>query len=285
MFPPATSSAGRPGSSARGLSRRTINKLLVNLNGIFTRAHRVWETPNPVRDVERLRERYDPADYDFYAPEEVWALVRAAENETDAALFLTAAFTGLGMGEVLGLRWRDGDFAGESARVERQVNDMGEVTPRKGGLVRSVPMVPEVVQKLAALSQRGWLVGEADPVFPSAMSAKRVNAVMEEVEYAEAQNEILVGGFMDRSALRRRFKQARKRAGLRPLRFHDLRHTFGTLLINAANPVEVQPWLGYQDGRTTQRYLHHKSRAGEAQRIASAFSLDAVEVELERVAS
>jgi integrase len=92
----------------------------------------------------------------------------------------------------------------------------------------------------------------------------------------------VVGGFMDRSALRRRFKEARDRAELRPLRFHDLRHTFGTLVINAANPVEVQAWLGHADGRTTQRYLHYKSRAGEAQRIAAAFSVGAPETELDR---
>jgi integrase len=171
------------------LSRRTINKLLINLNGIFKRARRVWGVQsNPVVDVEKLRERYDPGDYDFYSPEEVRALVRAAENETDAALFLTAAFTGLRMGELLGLRWRDVDFEGEHLRVERQVNDVGELTPTKVGLVRSLPMVPDVAQALAWLSQRGWLVGEDDPVFPSAVSARRVNAVLDDVEWTDGQD-------------------------------------------------------------------------------------------------
>jgi integrase len=35
------------------------------------------------------------------------------------------------------------------------------------------------------------------------------------------------GGYLDGSALRRRYDRALARAGLRPLRFHDLRHTFG----------------------------------------------------------
>ena len=38
-----------------------------------------------------------------FSPEEVWALVRAGESEQDPAIYLTAAFTGLRMGELLAL--------------------------------------------------------------------------------------------------------------------------------------------------------------------------------------
>jgi integrase len=263
------------------LSRRTINKLLTNLNGIFERARRVWALPkNPVADVERLPDRYDPAKFDFYSPEEVRALVRAAESEQDAAIFLVASFAGLRMGEVLALRWRDIDFANETIRIERQWNDLGQITATKGGLVRSVPMVPDVTQALAKLSQGGYFTADDDPVFPGLHVTRRVNSIMNELDWSEAQDEIVVATYMDRSALRKRYKAALKRAGLRDLRFHDLRHTFGSLVINEANPVEVQAWMGHADARTTARYLHHKSRAGEAKRIAAAFAV--VQPDLER---
>ena len=70
-----------------------------------------------MRDVEKLRERYDATSFAFYSPEEVHALVRAAASEQDGALFLTAAFTGLRRGELIGLRWRDVDFQRSSIRV------------------------------------------------------------------------------------------------------------------------------------------------------------------------
>jgi integrase len=62
-----------------------------------------------------------------------------------------------------------------------------------------------------------------------------------------------------------------KRAGLPPLRFHDLRHTFGSLAINHASIVQVQNWIGHADIKTTTRYLHHKSRADEALVLSQAF--------------
>jgi hypothetical protein len=48
-----------------------------------------------------------------------------------------------------------------------------------------------------------------------------------------------------------------------PLRFHDPRHTFGSLAINHASIVQVQNWMGHADIKTPMRYLHHTSHAGE----------------------
>jgi integrase len=53
------------------------------------------------------------------------------------------------------------------------------------------------------------------------------------------------------------YGSALKRAGLRPLRFHDLRHTFGTRMIAKADIRRVQEWMGHADIQTTMRYLHY----------------------------
>jgi integrase len=74
--------------------------------------------------------------------------------------------------------------------------------------------------------------------------------------------------------LRRRYISARKRAYLREIRVHDLRHTFGSLAINKASIIQVQEWMGHADIDTTRRYLHYKSGPDEARLLAAAFRVE-----------
>jgi integrase len=227
---------------------RQAGKLVSVLHAIFERAKRTYGlSDNPAAEVERLKVRYDASAYDFYSPEEVWALVRAAATERDGAIYLVAAFAGLRRGELLALRWRDVDFERRSLRVRGNYSHGRVVTP-KSGKGRAVPMAPEVAQALARLSQRSDFNGPDDLVFPG-----------------EA------GEHLDGSALRRRFKTAVGRAELRALRFHDLRHTFGSLAIDRASIVQVQAWMGHAAVSTTMRYLHHKSHVDEADLLGQAF--------------
>jgi hypothetical protein len=71
------------------------------------------------------------------------------------------------------------------------------------------------------------------------------------------------------SALRRRYRRAQGAAGLRPLRFHDLRHSFGSLVIREFDPVAVKDFMGHSKITTTERYLHARSRRTDAARMAS----------------
>jgi integrase len=242
----------RARAMAGGLSRRNAAKLVAILHGVFQRARKRYRFPsNPIADVERLAVKYE-ARLDFYEPEEVWALVRAAKDEQDGGIFLTAAFTGLRRGEALALRWRDVDFDGQAIRVVENLAGGAIGTP-KSGRVRSVPMVPEVAQALARLSQRDRFTKPGDFVFVGER-----------------------GEPLDRSALRRRYIAAQGRANLRSLRLHDLRHTFGSLAARQAESTrELQEWMGHADPKTTARYTHYRSRGGEAARLAGAFRLQA----------
>jgi integrase len=235
--------------SLEGLSNRSKNKLLIALHGIFRRAQTVYGLQvNPLARMEK-HPQLASGDIEVFSPEEVWALARAASCEQDRALFLTAAFTGLRMGELLALPWRDVDFAGSVVRV-RASYAAGRLTTPKSGKVRAVPLAPDVASALAALGRRTDWVGDDDLVFAGD-----------------------AGGYLDGSALRRRYKAALVRAGLRSLRFHDLRHTFGTRMIAKADIRRVQEWMGHADVQTTMKYLHYAPRAEDARLVAEAFAL------------
>ena len=183
------------------ISNRTKVKIITVLYGIMERARRTHRLPfNPVRDIEKPIARVR-VELDVFSPEDVWALVRAADSEQDAAVFLTAAFTGLCRGELVALLWRYVDFAGSHLRVARSYTE-GHLTTPKSGRIRSVPMAPDVATTLARLGQRDHATGLEGLVFSGPLAE-----------------------FLDASALYRRYKAALTRAGLRPVRFHDLRHT------------------------------------------------------------
>jgi integrase len=83
---------------------------------------------------------------------------------------------------------------------------------------------------------------------------------------------------LDGSKLLKRFKKACERAAVRPVRFHDLRHTFGTRLAAAAVPLKtLQEWFGHRDSKTTDLYADYQPGQREAQWVERAFSLSEVE--------
>jgi len=111
-----------------------------------------------------------------------------------------------------------------------------------------VPMAPDVASALAQLGDRDRFTGDDDFVFAG-----------------EA------GLPLDGDALSSRYRDSLARAGLRPLRFHDLRHTFGTRMIAKADIRRVQEWMGHADIQTTMKYLHYAPREEDAALVAQAF--------------
>ena len=83
------------------------------------------------------------------------------------------------------------------------------------------------------------------------------------------------GEHFDDSALRRRFYAARIRAGLKRIRFHDLRHTFGTLAVQVFPLSDVKAYMGHADIATTMVYVHHVPRLDAAARLSAALRSEA----------
>jgi integrase len=243
--------------TAAELSPRTVVRHLTVAHGVFRyamRKHRLARNPASAELVDRPTVRYS-GEFQTLDAEQLAALVRAAESEQDAVLYLTAAMSGLRQGELRALRWRDVDFAADRIHVRRSatVGSNAKIKTPKSGKVRSVPMVPQVAAALAGLWRREHFTGDDDLVFGN--------------EVGEVENDTL---------LRRRYFRALKSADLPPVRFHDLRHVFGSTAVKAFVLSDVQAFLGHAHITTTMRYVHHRPGADDARRLAEAFAGDSV---------
>ena len=141
---------------------RTSEKLLTMVGAVFAYAKgEGWIDDDPTAAIRQKPVTYS-GEYDFYSTDEVRELVAAADTEQDAAVYLTAAMTGLRRGELMALSWRDVDFKGQAIQVRANYS-FGQLVAPKSGKVRTVPMVPEVSDALKTLSQRPILDGPTDP--------------------------------------------------------------------------------------------------------------------------
>jgi integrase len=97
-----------------------------------------------------------------------------------------AAFTGLRQGELLGLRWGAVDLVDGLLHVRRNFTGGVEKAP-KGKRVRSVPMMPEVIDTLARLKEREHFTGDGDLVFCSAVGDHLPSALLDHAAVSPPQ--------------------------------------------------------------------------------------------------
>jgi integrase len=240
-----------------GLAARTRSGIFKLLSQIFAFAVRHgWCEDNPCRSVRRPRVR-DCSEIRFLNQQELDALIAAVDvsalpfGYTDRAILLAAAMTGMRQGELLALRWRDVDWKAKRIRVRRNYTRGHWSTPKSRSGERSVPLSSKVEAELRAHLRRSPFSGEDDLVFANPLSG-----------------EVLLHG-----PLVRRFKKALKVAGVREIRFHDLRHTFGTRIAAAGVPMRVlQEWMGHRDYRTTLIYADYEQGDDESGMVDDAFS-------------
>ncbi len=207
---------------AEGVKPATINRELAIMKNAFNIAIREWEwcRDNPVRRVSMEKE-HNTRDR-WLTDQEETRLVKACPPWLrDIVTF--ALHTGMRMGEILSLTWEGVDLFRKTVTVFRS----------KNGERRTIPVNQTVFDLLKGKARVRPL--KTNLVFPS-----------------EALTPI-EGGH-----LRRAFRAALKAGEVADFRFHDLRHTFATRLVQAGIDLyKVQRLLGHKSGLMTQRYAHH----------------------------
>lgn len=251
-----------------GVAPATVNRCRELVCAVFSYSTKptTFSLPsNPAKYADRRRVPAAPP-LAFYRPEEIEALARAFvagahrppdyerdeldqwDDARDSEAVRVAAYAGLRLGELLALRWRDIDWTGSALLISRSLSN-GVEGSTKTDAVRQIPLADQAAGALDRLSKRADFTSPGDYVFCNAH-----------------------GRPLDGSALRRRYKRARDAAGLRPLRWHDLRHTFGSLLVaGGLDLVSVKEAMGHAQLGTTSRYLHARPATETAAKFTAAF--------------
>jgi integrase len=168
-----------------------------------------------------------PAKFDFLTFEEADRLLQAATEE-ERTMILVALRTGLRFGELVALRWEDVDLVAGKVMVRRRLYRGTFDTP-KSGKPREVPLSEDA---RAALKRHRHLRGEL--VFCD-----------------------LDGRPFSHRVATNALSRALKRAGLRSMGWHSLRHTFASQLAMAGAPLKaIQELLGHANIQMTMRYAH-----------------------------
>lgn len=235
-----------------GAARQSVLNRVNLLSGICGHAVRQgWVSANPVATAERPAASPGDADLKFLTPEEVEAVIREVPDDalgpTERVLYLTAAMTGLRQGELIALRWRDVDWSARLIRVVFSYSRGRLGRPKSRRSQRAVPMADRVAAAIDLHFQGANYTADDDRVFCHPET----------------------GHFLDASKVRRRFQAAARRAGVREVRFHDLRHTFGTSMASAGAPMrDLMAWMGHADFATTLRYTHYSAEQSRGADLA-----------------
>ena len=196
----------------------TINRELASLKHMFTIAEKLGKFDGK-NPVKQVK-FFQERQYvmKILDREEINRLIDTAAGHLKSILII-AVSTGMRKGEIFNLRWSDIDFVDHYIHIKKT----------KSNVMRKVPMNGVVATTLKNIERK------SEFIFPSFWSKKHKH-IME---------------------VFRLFKAACKKAGIRDLRFHDLRHTAATLMVTGGiSLVTVSQILGHATIHMTMKYAH-----------------------------
>ena len=250
---------------ANGKSEWTIKGVLTPVGRVFAVAVRRGIVPsNPVSRLDKTERPKPGKRIRILSRDEIGRLIEAATTGL-RPVFATAIFTGLRQGELLGLRWADVEFDQGVIHVMRSLDRDGEAAPLKTEAAkRDVVMMPSLAKLLAAHKLASRHSAPNDPVFASATG--RV------LNWRNLGGSPPKGKSAGRGLGAALAKGGIPGEGKHKVRFHDLRHTFASLLIaQGADIVFVSRQMGHANPAITLSvYAHLFDGARHADRTRDA---------------
>ncbi len=210
--------------------------------------------------VERPKKNVFKASH--YSKEEVYMLLKLIEGDKLELVVRIAAYYGLRRSEVLGLRWSAIDFDKKVIHINHKVVEACE-----GGKTvivcedklktkssnRALPLIPAI--ETALLKQK-----ERQEMYKSVFKKGYSNEYLDYICTDE------LGNILRPNFVTEHFAMVLKKNGLRRIRFHDLRHTCASLLLDSGVSMkQIQVWLGHSTFSTTADIYAHLDYAAQVQ--------------------
>jgi len=251
---------------ALGLSPATVRGIYVALSKVCAYAVTYEHSAqNPCAGT--ILPKVQKYEARFLTPGEVERLSVALDEHPPYGLIARlAAYTGLRAGELAALRVRDVDLMHRRIRVSRTVARLGGEwvfgTPKSARSTRTVPILSaELHADLVAYL--GQHPSRPDP--EAALWPGRRPGHGYPLDYDRK--------FDHECYMRSYFRPAADAAGLAGVRFHDLRHTFASLMAAAGVAlIDVSGWMGHASVSTTDsvyRHLYETDHTPERERVAA----------------
>ncbi|PQP33140.1 site-specific integrase [Desulfobacteraceae bacterium SEEP-SAG10] len=222
----------------QGMNISTIKKILVTLGQIMSYAVRhKYIDYNPVRDAERPKGQGNTKKQKIriLRPDEINSLIDAESNLGYKTLFQLAIFSGARQGELLGLKWSDVDWSNNQIHIQRTFNNYAWYDTKTDASDRKIDLGPTMMTAL-----KKWKL---------ACPTSKLNLVFPN----KAGNPINHNNLVNRH-----FNPALESAGLPKIRFHDLRHTYASLLIEQGENIKyIQSQLGHSSPTVTLNIYAH----------------------------
>jgi integrase len=240
-----------------GLSADTVKKHSAVINGALKEAYKKdLIAANPYDKVTLPRKKKGSRFRgNAYSLEEVKRMITSIpEDDPLRPAVILGTFYGLRRSEVLGLRWKDINFINKTIFIQNTVTQVVSVheceETKNECSTRTLAIIPgteKYFRELMAM-QKEWLYDAGEPF--------------------SLENPICIwpdGSRLKPSYISNHFRLLLEKNNLRKIRFHDLRHTAGSLLLDSGVDIKtIQEFLGHSQASTTLNiYLHSIVRGGQ----------------------
>lgn len=243
------------------LSPKTVKNIHGILHKVLEQARQIGYIHNNPASGTKLP-RWTRKDVTPLETQEITSFLQAIKGDRYENIFFITLFTGLRRSEVLGLTWDCIDFEHGTIYVYRQLQRIGKLyqfAPLKNNKPRTLSPAPAVIQVLKEQrkTQNEWKL--------------KAGQAWQPWENAQLVFTDEIGNHLSHNTVYKHFKTITQSIGIYNKRFHDLRHTYAVMALNAGDDIKtIQEQLGHHTAAFTldiYGHLTEKMRKDSSERM------------------